>query len=291
MRRKDGFMRWRGRRQSENIEDRRGSRVSRGVVGGGIGTVVLVLLAMYFGVDPSVVMQGVGTTQVDQSTGEPYAESQMEGEWRQQIAVVLADTEDAWRAEFTEMGGDYREPTLVLFTGAVDSGCGFAEAAMGPFYCSADERVFIDLAFFDELQARLGAGGDFARAYVVAHEVGHHVQNLLGASRRVHDLRQRVSEVEANQLSVRLELQADCYAGLWARHAESTAGVLEPGDIEEALNAATAIGDDTLQKNAGRAVVPDSFTHGSAAQRERWFGRGYDTGRFDDCDTFKEADL
>jgi hypothetical protein len=260
-------------------------------VGGGLGAVALVLLAMYLGIDPAVVLQGVGTTQVGQPDGQPYAESPMEAEWREQIAVMLADTEDAWRAQFAGMGGDYREPTLVLFSGAVDSGCGFAEAAMGPFYCSADERVFIDLAFFDELQARLGAGGDFARAYVVAHEVGHHVQNLLGASGRVQDLRRRVGEVEANQLSVRLELQADCYAGLWARHADSTAGVLEPGDIEEALNAASAIGDDTLQKNAGRAVVPDSFTHGSSGQRVRWFRRGYDSGSVGSCDSFGEADL
>lgn len=284
-------MRWRGRRQSENVEDRRGSRVSRGVVGGGIGTVVLVLLAMYFGVDPSVVMQGVGGQDAATTTTGPYAESEMEAEWRQQVAVTLAETEDAWQATFRELGGEYREPVLVLFTGAVDSGCGFAEAAMGPFYCSADERVFIDLAFFDELQARLGAGGDFPRAYVVAHEVGHHVQNLLGISGRVQELRQRVGEIEANQLSVRLELQADCFAGLWAHRADRGAGILEPGDIEEGLNAASAIGDDTLQRNAGRAVVPDSFTHGSAAQRQRWFGRGYETGRFDDCDTFKEADL
>ena len=284
-------MRWRGRRQSENIEDRRGSRVSRGVVGGGIGTVVLVLLAMYFGVDPSVVMQGVGGQDASTTTTGPYAESEMEAEWRQQVAVTLAESEDSWQAIFRELGGEYREPVLVLFTGAVESGCGFAEAAMGPFYCSADERVFIDLAFFDELQARLGAGGDFPRAYVVAHEIGHHVQNLLGISGRVHELRQRVDEVEANQLSVRLELQADCFAGLWAHRAGRVAGILEPGDIEEGLNAASAIGDDTLQRNAGRAVVPDSFTHGSAAQRRRWFGRGYDTGIFDYCDTFKEADL
>ena len=284
-------MRWSGRRQSENIEDRRGSRVTRGVVGGGIGTVVLVLLAMYFGVDPSVVMQGVGGQDAATTTTGPYAESEMEAQWRQQVAVTLAETEDAWNAEFAKLRGEYREPVLVLFTGAVESGCGFAEAAMGPFYCSADERVFIDLAFFDELQARLGAGGDFPRAYVVAHEIGHHVQNLLGISGRVQELRQRVDEVEANQLSVRLELQADCFAGLWAHRADRATGILEPGDIEEGLNAASAIGDDTLQKNAGRAVVPDSFTHGSAAQRQRWFGRGYDTGRFDDCDTFKEADL
>ncbi|HEY7740769.1 MAG TPA: neutral zinc metallopeptidase [Steroidobacteraceae bacterium] len=283
-------MRWQGRRQSGNIEDRRGMRVGRGVIGGGIGTVALVLLAMYFGIDPSVVMQGVGTTQVEQAGEEPYVESATEAEWREQVAVVLADTEQAWGAVFRELRGEYREPTLVLFSGAVDSGCGFAEAAMGPFYCAADERVFIDLSFFGELDARLGAGGDFARAYVIAHEVGHHVQNLLGASRRVQELRRRVGEVEGNQLSVRLELQADCYAGLWARHAEA-AGVLEPGDAEEALNAASAIGDDTLQRNAGRAVVPDSFTHGSATQRVNWFKRGFEAGTTAACDTFAEADV
>ena len=283
-------MRWQGRRQSENIEDRRGMRVRRGLVGGGLGTVALVLLAMYFGVDPSIVMQGVGTTQVEQAGDEPYVESATEAEWRQQVAVVLADTEQTWGAVFRELRGEYREPTLVLFSGAVDSGCGFAEAAMGPFYCSADERVFIDLSFFGELDARLGAGGDFARAYVIAHEVGHHVQNLLGTSGRVQELRRRVGEVEGNQLSVRLELQADCFAGLWARHAEA-AGVLEPGDAEEALNAASAIGDDTLQRNAGRAVVPDSFTHGSAGQRVGWFTRGFEAGNTAACDTFAEADV
>lgn len=280
-------MRWQGRRQSENIEDRRGVRVRRGLVGGGIGTVALVLLAMYFGVDPAVVMQGVGTTQVGQ---EPYVESATEAEWREQVAVVLADTEQAWGAVFRGLRGEYREPTLVLFSGAVESACGFAEAAMGPFYCPADERVFIDLSFFGELDARLGARGDFARAYVIAHEVGHHVQNLFGTSRRVQELRRRVGEVEGNQLSVRLELQADCYAGLWARHAEA-AGVLEPGDAEEALNAASAIGDDTLQRNAGRAVVPDSFTHGSSKQRVGWFRRGFEAGDTAACDTFAEADV
>jgi predicted metalloprotease len=283
-------MRWQGRRQSGNVEDRRGMRVGRGVIGGGIGTVALVLLAMYFGVDPSVVLQGAGNVQTGPATQEPYTESAAEAGWREQVAVVLADTEDAWAAEFRQMRGEYREPKLVLFSGAVDSGCGFAEAAMGPFYCSADERVFIDLAFFGELDARLGAGGDFARAYVIAHEVGHHVQNLLGASGRVQDLRRRVGEVEGNQLSVRLELQADCYAGLWARHAQA-AGVLEPGDVEEALNAASAIGDDTLQRNAGRAVVPDSFTHGSSDQRVRWFRRGMEAGNTEACDTFAEGDV
>jgi predicted metalloprotease len=188
-------MRWQGRRQSDNIEDRRGMRVGRGVIGGGIGTVAIVLLAMYFGVDPSVLMQGVGTSPGGDSTSQPYTESAAEAQWREQVAVVLADTEEAWGVEFQKLGGSYREPTLVLFAGAVDSGCGFAEAAMGPFYCPADERVFIDLSFFEELERRLGARGDFARAYVIAHEVGHHVQNLLGASRRVQDLRRRVGEV------------------------------------------------------------------------------------------------
>ncbi len=283
-------MRWQGRRQSQNIEDRRGMRVGRGLVGGGIGTVAVVLIAMYFGIDPSVVLQGVGTTSV-QSTNELYAESPNEAEWRQQIAVALAETEDAWNQVFTDLGGDYREPTLVLFNGAVESGCGFAEAAVGPFYCPADERVFIDLGFFDQLDAQLGARGDFARAYVVAHEVGHHVQNVLGASGRVHELQQRVGQVEANQLSVRLELQADCYAGLWAHRADKYAGILEAGDADEALSAASAVGDDRIQKSAGRAVVPDSFTHGSSEQRMRWFRRGFETGSVEGCDTFKAADV
>ncbi|MGH8130936.1 MAG: KPN_02809 family neutral zinc metallopeptidase [Steroidobacteraceae bacterium] len=284
-------MRWQGRRQSQNIEDRRGMRVGRGLVGGGIGTVAIVLLAMYFGIDPSVVLQGVGTSTVQSTNDEPYVESPNEAEWRQQIAVALAETEDHWNAVFTDLGGSYREPTLVLFNGAVESGCGFAEAAVGPFYCPADERVFIDLGFFDQLDAELGAGGDFARAYVVAHEVGHHVQNLLGASGRVHELQLRVDQVEANQLGVRLELQADCYAGLWAHRADKYAGILEAGDAEEALSAASAVGDDRIQKSAGRAVVPDSFTHGSSEQRMRWFRRGFESGSVEGCDTFKAADL
>ena len=212
-------MLWRGRRQSDNIEDRRGLRVGRTAGIGGIGLVAVYLISMYFGVDPSVLLSGVQTSQVRSVPGssEPYQETATEAERREQIAVVLADTEDVWGAVMAELRGNYRAPKLVLFSGAVDSGCGFAEAAVGPFYCPADERVFIDLSFFDELEQRLGAGGDFAQAYVVAHEVGHHVQNLLGTSGRVQELRRRVDEIEANQLSVRLELQADCYAGLWAR--------------------------------------------------------------------------
>jgi len=283
-------MRWQGRRQSQNIEDRRSMRVSRGLVGGGIGTVALLLLAMYFGIDPSVVMQGVGTTS-QQATDELYVESPNEAEWRQQIAVALAETEDAWNAEFADLGGGYREPTLVLFNGAVESGCGYAQAAVGPFYCPPDEDLYIDLGFFDQLGTQLGARGDFARAYVVAHEVGHHVQNLRGISGRVQELRQRVGEIEGNQLSMRLELQADCYAGLWAHRADKYAGILEPGDIEEALNAASAVGDDRLQTSAGGAVVPDSFTHGTSEQRQRWFRRGYETGSLEACDTFRAADV
>jgi uncharacterized protein len=282
-------MRWRGRRQSENIEDRRGMRVGRGVVGGGIGTVALVLVAMYFGVDPSVVLQlagGGGET----VTQEPYTESAQEAELRELVAVTLAETETAWTEQFAAMRGEYRLPTLVLFRDAVQSGCGTADAAMGPFYCPPDERVFIDLTFFDDMATQLQAGGDFAYAYVVAHEVGHHVQNLLGISDRVHERRQRVGEVEANQDSVRLELQADCFAGLWGNRANK-AGILEAGDVEEALRAAAAIGDDRLQRNAGRAVVPDSFTHGTSEQRNRWLRRGLDTGSFEACDTFKAADL
>ena len=283
-------MRWEGRRQSENIEDRRGMRVSRGgLVGGGIGTLVLVLLVMVLGGDTTAVLQGVGTP--TETSNEPYAESPNEAQWRQQIAVALAETEDAWQAVFTDLGGGYREPTLVLFNGAVDSGCGYAQAAVGPFYCPADQKLYIDLGFFDQLDAQLGARGDFARAYVVAHEVGHHVQNLLGISTRVHEMQQRVDEVEANQYSVRLELQADCYAGVWAERADKYAGILEPGDIEEAMNAASAVGDDRLQRSAGRAVVPDSFTHGSSEQRQRWFQQGFRTGSVEACDTFKAADL
>jgi uncharacterized protein len=282
-------MRWRGRRQSENIEDRRGLRVSRGALGGGIGAIVVVLFAMYLGVDPSVLLQGTGTQSV-QTTSEPYAESASESEMRQQIAVVLAETEDAWNAVLGDLGGDYREPKLVLFSGAVASACGFAESAVGPFYCPPDEDVFIDLSFFDQLQGDLGAGGDFARAYVVAHEVGHHVQNLLGTSDRVHEMQQR-DPGAANQLSVRLELQADCYAGIWAHRADRYAGLLEPGDIQEGLDAASAVGDDRLQRRSGGTVLPDSFTHGTSEQRMRWFQRGYDAGSLEACETFKAADV
>jgi uncharacterized protein len=283
-------MRWEGRRQSENIEDRRGMRVSRGgLVGGGIGTLAIALLVYLLGGDPTAVLQQAGNAPVE-TTSEPYAESANEAEWRQFTAVALADTEDVWNGVFKEMGGEYREPTLVLFTGAVESGCGFAEAAMGPFYCPPDEKLYIDLAFFDQLQEQLGAAGDFPRAYVVAHEVGHHVQNLLGIANQVSGLQQRDPDA-ANQLSVRLELQADCFAGIYANRIGKYGDVLEGGDAREAIDAAAAIGDDTLQRSQGRAVVPDSFTHGSSEQRMRWFSTGFRRGSVDACDTFKAADI
>jgi len=284
-------MRWEGRRQSGNIEDRRGMRVSRGgLVGGGLGTLAIALLVMFLGGDPTPVLQQAGNAQV-QTTNEPYVESPNEAEWRQQIAVTLAETEDAWNAIFTKLGGQYREPVLVLFGGAVESGCGFAESQMGPFYCPPDEKLYIDLSFFDQLGPELGGRNDFARAYVVAHEVGHHVQNLMGVSNRVHELRQRVDQIEGNQLSVRQELQADCFAGVWAHHVQRYAGILEAGDVEEAMRAAAAVGDDTLQRSAGRSVVPDAFTHGSAEQRMRWFTTGFQSGSVEACDTFKAADV
>jgi predicted metalloprotease len=279
-------MRWRTGRRSSNIEDRRGRRVSRGVAGGGLGTVVIVLVALYFGVDPGVLMQGVPTQSY---TTEPAPPSPEQQELADFVSVVLADTEDTWNAIFQQSGQRYQEPKLVLFTGAVQSACGFAQSAMGPFYCPGDQKVYIDLSFYDDLRTRHGAPGDFAQAYVIAHEIGHHVQNLTGISGEVQSMRRRVSETESNQLSVRLELQADCLAGIWANHADRSRQIIEAGDVEEALNAASAIGDDRLQKQATGHVVPESFTHGSSAQRVRWFRQGMTSGRFDACDTF-EAD-
>lgn len=281
-------MRWRTGRRSSNIDDRRGRRVSRGVAGGGLGTVVIVLIALYFGVDPGVLMQGVPSQTYTTETTPPSPEQQELADF---VSVVLADTEDTWHAIFQQSGQRYQEPTLVLFTGAVQSACGFAQAAMGPFYCPADQKVYIDLSFYDDLRSRHNAPGDFAQAYVIAHEIGHHVQNLTGISGEVQSMRRRVSETESNQLSVRLELQADCLAGIWANHADRSRQILETGDIEEALNAASAIGDDRLQKQAGGYVVPESFTHGSSAQRVRWFKQGMTSGRFDACNTFEAERL
>ena len=293
-------MRWQLGRRSRNVEDRRGlSRTrgfplprgiptSRGVRRGGlggIGLLVFVLIALFLGVDPSMLFQSDTVTEVPyvEAPGtEPPADDQM----AQFVATVLGYTEDTWGALFEQMGRTYRAPTLVLFSGQVASGCGFAQAAVGPFYCPADERVYIDLSFYRELRARFGAPGDFAQAYVIAHEVGHHVQHLLGIAQEVQSVRQQVGESESNVLSVMLELQADCLAGIWAHHTERAEQILEQGDIEEGLNAAAAIGDDRLQRQAQGYVVPDAFTHGSSAQRVRWFREGLESGELQACDTF-----
>jgi hypothetical protein len=281
-------MRWEGRRTSQNVEDRRGMRFGR--AGGiGLGTIVLALVAAYFGVDPSVVLQGTQPSQ--QAEQVDYQESAEEKRLREFVGVVLADTEDTWGAIFSSAGRTYEQPTLVLFSGAVQSACGFAQAAVGPFYCPADHQLYIDLSFYQELHTRFGAPGDFAQAYVVAHEVGHHVQTLLGISERTMAARQRASQAEANALSVRQELQADCFSGIWAHSADRSRQLLEAGDIEEGLNAAAAIGDDRLQKQSRGHVSPDSFTHGSSEQRVRWFKRGFETGNVESCDTFATREL
>jgi uncharacterized protein len=282
-------MRWQGRRGSSNIEDRRGMRY--GKAGGvGIGAVVLALIAMYFGQDPSVVLQNLPQQQ-PQGEQAPYQESPAEAQLREFIAVVLADTEQTWGETFAEMGRTYEPPQLVLFSGAVQSACGFAQAAVGPFYCPADRKAYIDLSFYEELKSRFGAPGDFAQAYVIAHEIGHHVQTLLGISERNMAARQRASQAEANALSVRQELQADCFAGMWAHDADRSRQLLEAGDIEEGLNAASAIGDDRLQRQSGGPASPESFTHGSSEQRVRWFQRGYESGSVEACDTFSTRSL
>ena len=285
-------MRWKGRRQSRNVEDRRGMRVARRAGGGGIGVVVLALVAMYFGVDPSVILNQ-GGSMLGEPSGqtESYQPSPEEDRLAQFVSVVLADTEDTWNGLFRELNASYQEPRLVLFSGNVQSACGFAQAAMGPFYCPGDNKVYIDLSFYQDLRQRHGAPGDFAQAYVIAHEIGHHVQNLLGLSKQVRSAQQRVSKAEANVLSVRLELQADCFAGVWAHHADRTRQLLEEGDIEEALTAASAIGDDRLQKQSRGYVTPDSFTHGSSRQRMRWFKQGLAEGSIDGCNTFAAENL
>ena len=286
-------MDFRNRRQSRNIEDRRSQGAARigskGKVG--IGTVLVALVAMYFGVDPSVVLQGgsmlAPPTQQADSGPRPATENAQ----AKFVSQVLADTEDTWNAIFNAAGQRYKEPQLVLFTGATQSACGVGRAETGPFYCPADSKVYLDLSFFDDLHRRFGAPGDFAQAYVIAHEVGHHVQNVLGISTQVQRERQRRPEREANQLSVMLELQADCFAGLWAHHADRSRAVLEAGDIEEGLAAAAAIGDDRLQRQSRGYVSPDSFTHGSSAQRVRWFRQGLQHGNMDACDTFNARTL
>lgn len=288
-------MRWKTGRRSSNIEDRRGAR-GRGsapvmVGGGGLGFVLLAIVITLLGGDPGIVLDQVATSP-GPSTSAPYQPSAAEDELAEFTSVVLADTEDTWNNLFRQqLGADYQEPTLVLFSGAVQSACGFAQSAMGPFYCPADQKVYIDLSFYDDLRQRHQAPGDFAQAYVIAHEVGHHVQNLLGISDQVRQLQSRVRETEANELSVRLELQADCFSGVWANHADRARNILEQGDVEEALNAASQIGDDRLQMQSRGYVAPDSFTHGSSDQRVRWFRKGLQTGDLEQCNTFEARSL
>jgi predicted metalloprotease len=284
-------VRWRTGRRSQNVEDRRGRRLAGGAAKGGIGTIILVLAALYFGVDPSLILQGTGGSQPTTSGGQPVQHSAEEEELKDFVSVVLADTEDTWHGLFRDAGREYREPKLVLFSGSVQSACGLGQAAMGPFYCPGDQKVYIDLSFYHDLQQRYGAPGDFAQAYVIAHEIGHHVQTLLGISEQIRKAQAKLGEAESNRLSVRQELQADCFAGLWAHHADRSRQVLEAGDLEEALTAAAAIGDDRLQKQTRGYVTPDSFTHGSSEQRVRWFKRGMQNGRISDCNSFESDSL
>jgi len=283
-------MRWRTGRRSSNIEDRRRSRGPGGglLKGGGIGAIIIALVAMYFGVDPTFLLEGMKNTS-STTVNQPLSEKEKQlGEF---VSVVLADTEDTWKVLFAKNNATYREPTLVMFSGSVRSACGNAQAAMGPFYCPADQKVYIDLSFYNDLKNRFRAPGDFAQAYVIAHEVGHHIQTLLGISKKVRAAQSKVSRTQANELSVRQELQADCLAGVWAFHADRARNILEAGDVDEALNAASAIGDDRIQKQTQGRINPESFTHGTAEQRVRWFKTGLTQGQMDSCDTFSASRL
>ncbi len=282
-------MRWEDERQSGNVDDRRGIGGGRVALGGG-GVVVVLLLAWLFGVDPRALLSQLPRQDTSLSTGAPAQPNAAASDpMKKFISVVLAETEDVWNDQFRKMGREYVEPHLVLFTDEVESACGLAGAAVGPFYCPGDDRIYLDLGFFQTLDRELGAPGDFAQAYVIAHEVGHHVQDLLGVSDKVDQMRQHMNRADANALSVRVELQADFYAGVWAHYTEQLTSVLEPGDIEEGLRAAAAIGDDRLQRRAQGTVVPDAFTHGTSEQRVRWFRKGYETGDPSQGNTF-EAD-
>ena len=284
-------MRWKSGRRSSNIEDRRSIRLSPRAKGGGVGILLLVIAAVYFGVDPSIVLQQStemgGGPSIQTIPLEPSA---ADNELADFVPVVLADTEDVWNQVFQQFGRDYREPKMVLYSGATRTACGLGQAAMGPFYCPLDEKIYLDLGFYRELQAKFRAPGDFAQAYVVAHEVGHHVQKLLGIADRVMQLKQRYPRA-ANQIQVRMELQADCLSGVWANLNDQLNNRLEPGDIREGLNAASAIGDDMIQRRQQGYVVPDAFTHGSSEQRVRWFQKGYKAGNMQVCDTFNAQDL
>ena len=305
-------MKWEGNRESDNVEDRRGDGDGGGgggfgglPIGGrsvGLGTIVVALVAGWiFGINPLTLigaLSGSGDVPIVQQQQQQQQQQQSaarsppaDDQAAKFVSTVLADTEDVWTDIFKQSGGAYQKPTLVLFRGATRTACGTGQSAMGPFYCPGDRKVYIDLGFFDTLKRQLGAPGEFAQAYVVAHEVGHHVQDLLGISGKVDAMRSRLSETDSNALSVRVELQADCFAGVWAYHAQASRQILENGDIESAMNAAKKIGDDALQRAAGRAVVPDSFTHGTSAQRQRWFMNGIQSGSIKSCDTFKTRNL
>lgn len=302
-------MRWKGRRQSSNVQDRRGESTSYSTAGAGgamllrfiprmlgsktgriilIVGVVVIAGSRFFDIDLLPLLLGGGSPAVTQNSRQPTPEEQ---ELSQFVAVVLADTEDTWNSIFSAEGQQYQEPALVLFSGSVRSACGQASSAVGPFYCPADQQVYLDLSFFRDLKTRYGAPGDFAQAYVIAHEVGHHVQTLLGISNKVQQAGQGKNKVQANALSVRQELQADCFAGVWGHAAQTERQMLDPGDLVEALTAATAIGDDRLQKQAGGQIVPDSFTHGSSEQRVRWFRKGFESGDINTCNTFTAQQL
>lgn len=284
-------MRWRGERESGNVDDRRGmSGGGRVAVGGGIGTLIIIVIAVLLGADPQQLLQQLPTEQPQQTSQGQRQTNPQEDELKKFVSVVLAKTEDVWQDVFRQNGRQYREPTLVIFTGRVQSACGTGSAASGPFYCPGDHKVYIDLSFYEELRRRFKSPGDFAQAYVIAHEVGHHVQKLLGTSDKVDAAQRRMSEVDANKLSVRLELQADFYAGIFARHIQKQ-GLLEEGDIEEALRAASAIGDDAIQRQSSGQVVPDSFTHGTSEQRLRWFRKGFESGDIRQGDTFSASSL
>lgn len=312
-------MRWEGQRESDNVEDRRGGGGGSGDGGGrggfsvpggrggiGVGTIVIALLGSWFlGINPLTVIDILGGAgqvmqapapqpQVSQRGGQPGAQGPGAGQQDQLskfVSVVLASTEDTWRKVFQNSKAQYPAPRLVLFSGRTPTGCGMGEAAAGPFYCPADQKLYIDLAFYKVMRDRLGAAGDTAQAYVIAHEVGHHIQNVTGTMEKMEQARARMSSQQYNQLSVRLELQADCFAGIWVHHSQQAKGWLEPGDIEEAINAAAAVGDDKLQKEMQGVVRPESFTHGSSAQRAKWFRVGAETGRIDQCDTFAARTL
>ncbi|CAN5370348.1 neutral zinc metallopeptidase [soil metagenome] len=294
-------MRWEGNEQSDNVEDRRGSGGGGGGFGGlpiggrsvGIGTVAVALIAGWiFGINPLTMLgmlSGSGPApQVQQAPAQKPPANDREAAF---VSTVLRNTEVVWTGIFQQNGGTYHAPRLVLFRGVTPTACGTGESAMGPFYCPGDKKVYIDLGFYDTLKNQLGAPGEFAQAYVIAHEVGHHVQDELGITAKVDGMRGRLSQTQNNAMSVRVELQADCFAGIWAHHSQESKQWLDPGDIEAAMNAAQKIGDDALQRSAGRAVVPDSFTHGSSAQRQRWFGNGYKTGTVQACDTFNARTL